>query len=230
MSDGRPSSRARPETGRPVLSARAGAALGVVVVLLAILAIPFKEWITQRARIADLEGQLAWHTQRTEDLTAALQRWDDPAYVEAQARARLHFVHPGEVGYVSRYIKLTFFGPPDDMGFSPLSTQHFHWLVMGSAVIALGVQALHVILRQRFSAPLGRNGRDVNELLRVYRNRTLSLMAASELPVLLGFTLFLVQGHLYPVFLFGLVSLIYYGQSYPSESQLSLYAKTRAAA
>jgi cell division protein FtsB len=83
-----------------VLSARAGAVLGVVVVLIAILALPFKEWITQRARISDLESQLAWHTDRTAQLEDALSRWDDPAYVEAQARARLHFVRPGEVGYV----------------------------------------------------------------------------------------------------------------------------------
>jgi cell division protein FtsB len=83
-----------------VLSARAGAVLGVVVVLIAILAIPFKEWITQRARIADLESQLAWHTDRTTQLEDALARWDDPAYIEAQARSRLHFVRPGEVGYV----------------------------------------------------------------------------------------------------------------------------------
>lgn len=83
-----------------MLSARAGAALGVLVILIAILAIPFKEWVTQRARISDLEAQLAWHTQRAADLEASLKRWDDPAYVEAQARARLHFVRPGEVGYV----------------------------------------------------------------------------------------------------------------------------------
>jgi len=83
-----------------VLSARAGAALGVLVVLIAILAIPFKEWITQRARISELQSQLDWHDQRVTELTAALQRWEDPAYAEAQARARLHFVKPGEVGYV----------------------------------------------------------------------------------------------------------------------------------
>ena len=83
-----------------MLSARAGAALGVLVVLIAILAIPFKEWITQRARISDLESQLAWHTQRVTELEQSLSRWDDPAYIEAQARARLHYVKPGEVGYV----------------------------------------------------------------------------------------------------------------------------------
>ena len=55
MSAGRPSSTPRdrrPTLGRPVLSARAGAALGVLVVLIAILALPFKDWVTQRARIA----------------------------------------------------------------------------------------------------------------------------------------------------------------------------------
>ena len=83
-----------------MLSARAGAALGVLVVLITILALPFKEWVTQRARIADLETQLAWHTDRVGDLESSLERWDDPAYVEAQARARLHFVRPGQVGYV----------------------------------------------------------------------------------------------------------------------------------
>ncbi|MCU0263524.1 MAG: septum formation initiator family protein [Candidatus Nanopelagicales bacterium] len=103
MSAGRPSSAPRvrpPDSRRPVLSARAGAALGVVVVLITILAIPFRQWITQGARIADLESQVAWHTQRVAELKAAQERWKDPAYVEAQARARLHFVRPGEVGYV----------------------------------------------------------------------------------------------------------------------------------
>ncbi len=103
MSAGRPSAPTQQEqldTRRPVLSARAGIALGVVVVLIAILALPFREWVTQRARIADLQAQVAWHEQRVTELQSAADRWKDPAYIEAQARSRLHFVHPGEVGYV----------------------------------------------------------------------------------------------------------------------------------
>ena len=103
MSAGRPSSTTQGRGSairRPVLSARAGVALGVVVVLIAILALPFREWVTQRARISDLQAQVAWHDQRVKDLDAAAKRWEDPAYIEAQARSRLHFVHPGEVGYV----------------------------------------------------------------------------------------------------------------------------------
>ena len=35
-----------------------------------------------------------------EGLRAELEDWEDPAFVVAQARSRLHFVFPGEVGYV----------------------------------------------------------------------------------------------------------------------------------
>jgi cell division protein FtsB len=87
-------------TGRPVLSARAGAVLGVFVILVTILAIPLKAWITQRAHISELETQVAEMDSKVSTLRGTLQQWNDPAYVEAQARARLHFVKPGEVGYV----------------------------------------------------------------------------------------------------------------------------------
>jgi cell division protein FtsB len=74
--------------------------LTVIIVLMMTLALPAKAYLTQRSRIGALEDQLAWHTQRIADLTAAHQRWSDPAYVEAQARARLRYVRVGQVGYV----------------------------------------------------------------------------------------------------------------------------------
>lgn len=83
-----------------VLSARSAAVLAVVVVLLMTLALPAKAYITQRARIAQLESQVEWHHQRIAELSAAHERWKDPAYIEAQARARLHYVRVGQVGYV----------------------------------------------------------------------------------------------------------------------------------
>ena len=83
-----------------MLSARAGVALGVLVILITILAIPIKEWISQRAHISELEAQVTQQEARVSSLESTLEQWDDPAYVEAQARGRLHFVKPGEVGYV----------------------------------------------------------------------------------------------------------------------------------
>jgi hypothetical protein len=74
--------------------------LTVIIVLMMTLALPAKAYLTQRSRIATLESQLAWHNQRISELTAAHKRWSDPAYVEAQARARLRYVRVGQVGYV----------------------------------------------------------------------------------------------------------------------------------
>lgn len=75
--------------------------LGAVVVVLALLILPyFQKWMVQRSEIAAAQAGLA----RTHSEVIALQeekrRWNDPDYVKAQARERLHFVMPGETGYV----------------------------------------------------------------------------------------------------------------------------------
>ncbi len=127
---------------------------------------------------------------------------------------------------ISRYIKLTFF-TATEMGFAPLPVDKFQMMVIAFALMAAGVQIAHVVMRHRFSSGL-QDGRNLTVLLRVYRNRTLSLMAISEIPVVLGFILFIVQGHLWSIFLFGVASLFYYAQSYPSETLLGTYAKTKS--
>ena len=45
-------------------------------------------------------GDITVGVARVEGLRAELKDWEDPAFVIAQARSRLHFVFPGEVGYV----------------------------------------------------------------------------------------------------------------------------------
>jgi len=52
-----------------------------------------REFIGDAERIADQQAEVA-------DLEREKKRWDDPAYVKAQARERLHFVMPGETQYV----------------------------------------------------------------------------------------------------------------------------------
>lgn len=74
--------------------------LAVVLALGLTLALPVREWVVQRSTISSLEADVAAAAQRVADLEVAQERWQDPAYVAAQARARLHFVLPGEVGYV----------------------------------------------------------------------------------------------------------------------------------
>jgi len=58
-----------------------------------------RAYLTQRAEIAELEQEVEAAEQREADLRAELSRWEDPAYVAAQARERLAFVMPGETAY-----------------------------------------------------------------------------------------------------------------------------------
>lgn len=85
---------------RANLTGRA-AMLAVVVCLLAIsLAYPLREYLSQRGEIGDYRERVAEQKQRVDELRKAKDRWDDPAYVEAQARERLRYVMPGETSFV----------------------------------------------------------------------------------------------------------------------------------
>jgi len=66
-----------------------------------ILAVPVRNYFGQRAEIAALEAQIQVTQENVDRLQLEQQRWDDPAYIAAEARRRLLFVMPGETGYVS---------------------------------------------------------------------------------------------------------------------------------
>jgi hypothetical protein len=65
------------------------------------LAVPVRSWFAQRAEIAGLRADVQSARDRVAGLQVQTERWDDPAFVAAEARRRLHFVLPGEVGYVT---------------------------------------------------------------------------------------------------------------------------------
>jgi cell division protein FtsB len=85
---------------RPTLTGRAAILVLVLAALVVTLAIPLRAGMSQQAEIAALEADVAQSRERVESLRAELEDWEDPAFVIAQARSRLHFVFPGEVGYV----------------------------------------------------------------------------------------------------------------------------------
>ena len=73
-----------------------------VLVILALLIAPYvRPWLAQRSQLAQGRQEIARLQQEVDALTVQRDRWDDPAYVKAQARARLRLVMPGEVGYVN---------------------------------------------------------------------------------------------------------------------------------
>jgi cell division protein FtsB len=74
--------------------------LGLIVAALLVLAAPLKTLVEQRQQIAQLEASLAEAQDAVDDLNEEVARWEDPAYIEAQARERLYYVLPGDVSYL----------------------------------------------------------------------------------------------------------------------------------
>lgn len=72
----------------------------LIATVLISIAIPMRQLVDQQARLSELRGQIAANEERIAELQAEVDRWGDPAYVKAQARDRLHYVMPNEVGYI----------------------------------------------------------------------------------------------------------------------------------
>ena len=59
-----------------------------------------KAYLQQRSQITDLKTQIAERQVDIDALEREKRRWNDPAYVQAQARARFGYLMPGETSYV----------------------------------------------------------------------------------------------------------------------------------
>ncbi|MFZ0322910.1 MAG: septum formation initiator family protein [Actinomycetes bacterium] len=82
------------------MTSRAVVLLLVLAALVTTLAFPLREYIQQQSQIRALEQQVSITGERVTSLRHQRAQWQDPAFIEAQARDRLHFVFPGEIGYV----------------------------------------------------------------------------------------------------------------------------------
>ncbi|MET8679145.1 septum formation initiator family protein [Streptomyces sp. NPDC004647] len=94
----RASARARPQR-RSRLTGRAALLALVVCSLVVALAYPMRQWVSQRSEIAEQRRQAEQARRAVEKLRDQKARWQDPAYVEQQAREHLHYIRPGETGY-----------------------------------------------------------------------------------------------------------------------------------
>ena len=82
-------------TGRAVILAL------VLAALVLMLAVPLRTWFAQRAQIASLQADVDAARSRVAELQVLKERWNDPAFIAAEARRRLHYVLPGEIGYTT---------------------------------------------------------------------------------------------------------------------------------
>ena len=75
--------------------------VGIVLFVVEItLAPPIQNYFTQRAQINALKTQISDNQAMLDKAADELAQWDDPEFVASQARARLHFVFPGERQYI----------------------------------------------------------------------------------------------------------------------------------
>jgi hypothetical protein len=74
--------------------------LTVVLLILTIsYASSLRIYFAQAHEISAIKADIASRQQRIDALSGELARWDDAAYVSAQARERLGWVVPGETGF-----------------------------------------------------------------------------------------------------------------------------------
>lgn len=74
--------------------------LALAVVCALVLAPPLRLYVQQQQDIAALRTEIDQREADVDALETEVGLWDDEAYVAAQARERLNFVMPGEIGYV----------------------------------------------------------------------------------------------------------------------------------
>jgi cell division protein FtsB len=85
---------------RPRLTGRAAVLLLVLSVLAVSYASSLRAYLQQKDQIDATKTEIAQRSAAIEDLEREKQRWQDPAYVQAQARERFGYLMPGEKSYV----------------------------------------------------------------------------------------------------------------------------------
>lgn len=92
-------SQTKRQARRSRLTGRAALLALVLCSLVVALAYPIRQYVSQRADIADQRREQAERRENVEKLKDEKARWRDDAYAEQRIRDRLHYVMPGETGY-----------------------------------------------------------------------------------------------------------------------------------
>jgi cell division protein FtsB len=100
---GRPQRTARKAVAAPVERPRFTNRAAILLVVFAILVISYassmRAYLHQRSQIMDSQAQIARDKDKIAALKAEKKRWNDPAFIEQQARERFGWVMPGETAY-----------------------------------------------------------------------------------------------------------------------------------
>jgi cell division protein FtsB len=84
---------------RPRLTGRTMMVAAMALFLVIILASPFQTYLSRRASVAGSERQQRQLAAEVAQLRQQTEQWNDPAFIERQARARLQYIRPGDTLY-----------------------------------------------------------------------------------------------------------------------------------
>ena len=74
--------------------------LFVIVLAVVVLAPSLRTLVEQQNQLVELRQAVEDKKNQVNELEGDIARWDDPAYIEAQARDRLVYVYPGDYTYL----------------------------------------------------------------------------------------------------------------------------------
>jgi len=74
--------------------------LFVIVLAVVVLAPSLRTLVEQQNQLVELRQAVEDKKNSVSELKGDIARWDDPAYIEAQARDRLVYVYPGDYTYL----------------------------------------------------------------------------------------------------------------------------------
>ncbi|MEY2847352.1 MAG: hypothetical protein RI885_17 [Actinomycetota bacterium] len=75
-------------------------ALVLIVLTVVVLAPNVRILVEQRQEVAALQAQVDQAESDLDELAEQRARWDDPSYIQSQARERLDYVYPGEFTFL----------------------------------------------------------------------------------------------------------------------------------
>lgn len=76
------------------------AVAAIFFIVIVLIGSPLQKYFAQRAQINALSLQVEANKRDLAEARKELELWNDPNYIKSQARARLHFVLPGERQYI----------------------------------------------------------------------------------------------------------------------------------
>jgi cell division protein FtsB len=99
----RPSTKT-PVSARTLVPERTFSGRMIVLTIVTLVVISFlvptvRTYMQQRAELSALSAEITEEQQRQEELYSELARWDDPQFVQRQARERINLMVPGERRY-----------------------------------------------------------------------------------------------------------------------------------